>query len=168
MNTVLKQETLYDLSPSYLKTGSVLGALTENAIQYLVNTGTLYTVSKGDLVFAYGSKGESFHLVLHGSLDYYKQHNNKLQRTRTIRFGEAIGFVSMIALHDRVGSVYALEDGLLLEVSSQLFSDFHDQFPFDFGILIMNLSRDMARIIRVLSNELVRNDVIIEDVREKQ
>jgi len=64
----------------------------------------------------------------------------------------------MIALHDRVGNVYAKEDSLLLEISSQLFSDFHDHYPFDFGILLMNLSRDMARTIREISNTLVTKE----------
>ncbi|MCB5161886.1 cyclic nucleotide-binding domain-containing protein [Marinomonas algarum] len=162
MHSILVSESPYDISTAILKTGSIFGALSDNAIDFLINHGQLHLVSQHDEIFAYDGKGESFHLVLHGSLDYFKHHDGKLTRTRTIRFGEAIGFVSMIALHNRVGSVYALEEGLLLEVNSQLFSDFHDQYPFDFGILLMNLSRDMARIIRVLSNELVENNVIVK------
>jgi CRP-like cAMP-binding protein len=162
MKTVLEKQLKYDISPTHLKEGSIFGALSDNAIQFLLENGILHHVSKDDEIFSYGSKGNSFHAVLHGKLDFYKQHGEKKTRTRTITFGEAIGFVSMIALHERVGSLYALEDCLLLEISSQLFSDFHDQYPFDFGILLMNLSRDMARTIRVLSNALVENDVVVE------
>jgi CRP-like cAMP-binding protein len=162
MKTVLAQESQYDISPSHLKEGSIFGALSEASIQFLLKEGLLHKVIKGDEIFSYGSKGDSFHTVLHGKLDFYKQHGEKKLRTRTICFGEAIGFVSMIALHERVGNLCALEDSLLLEISSQLFSDFHDQYPFDFGILLMNLSRDMARTIRVLSNALVENDVVVK------
>jgi len=162
MKTVLQTESQYDLSFSHLKEGSIFGALSEASIQYLLKQGKLHEVSKGEEVFSYGSKGASFHAVLHGNLDFYKHHEKKKTRTRTVCFGEAIGFVSMIALHERAGSLYALEDSLLLEISSQLFSDFHDNYAFDFGILLMNLSRDMARTIRVLSNALVDNDVIIK------
>ncbi|NLQ16344.1 cyclic nucleotide-binding domain-containing protein [Marinomonas sp. M1K-6] len=162
MKTVIAKESTYDISPEHLKTGSIFGALSNISIQYLLDQGVLHKVNKGDEIFSYGSKGNSFHAVLHGKLDFYKQHGEKKIRTRTISFGEAIGFVSMIALHERVGSLSALEDSLLLEISCQLFSDFHDQYPFDFGILLMNLSRDMARTIRVLSNALVENDVTIK------
>ncbi len=162
MNTVSAQTSQYNISPSHLKGGSIFGALSDASIQFLTEQGTLHAVSKGEEIFSYGSKGDSFHTVLHGKLDFYKQHGDNKCRTRTICFGEAIGFVSMIALHERVGSLYALEDSLLLEISSQLFSDFHDQYPFDFGILLMNLSRDMARTIRVLSNALVENDLLVK------
>ncbi|MEP3351032.1 MAG: cyclic nucleotide-binding domain-containing protein [Marinomonas sp.] len=162
MKTVSVEEAQFDLSISRLKEGSIFGALSEPAIQYLLDEGILKHAYKDDEIFSHGSKSGNFNIVLHGSLAFYKHHNNKSTLTRTIHFGEVIGFVSMIALHDHVGSLYAQEESLLLEVSSNLFSDFHDNFPFDFGILLMNLSRDMARTIRTLSNALVENNVIIK------
>ncbi|REG85509.1 Crp/Fnr family transcriptional regulator [Marinomonas pollencensis] len=158
MHTVQANETDYDISPKKLKEGSIFGALSPDAIQYLLDNGIIHEAHQGDEVFHYNDKGESFYAVLHGSLDFFKQHDHKALHTRDIGFGEALGFVSMIALHDRVGTAYAKEDSLLLEVSSTLFSDFHDQYPFDFGILLMNLARDMARNIRELSNALVSHE----------
>ena len=149
MKTVLAKNIKYDISPSHLKEGSIFGALSDSSITFLLENGVLHQASKGDEIFSYGNKGASFHTVLYGTLDFYKQHGEKKTRTRTIQFGEAIGFVSMIALHERVGSL--------------LFSDFHDKHSFDFGILLMNLSRDMARTIRVLSNSLVENDVVVKE-----
>jgi CRP-like cAMP-binding protein len=162
MNTNPVDKSKYDLSMPRLKTASIFGALSEPAIQYLIQNGVLKPYFKNDEIFSYGEKGGHFHIVLDGYLDFYKHHNHKNTLTRTIRFGEVIGFVSMIALHDRVGSLYAHEDCLLLEISSNLFSDFHDNYPFDFGILLMNLSRDMARTIRTLSNALVENNVVLK------
>lgn len=162
MKTVLAENAQYNLSPSHLKEGSIFGALSDSSIRYLLEKGALYDAEKGDEIFRYGNKGSSFYAVLHGNLDFYKHHKDKETYTRTVTFGEAIGFVSMIALHERAGSLYSLENSLLLEISSELFSDFHDEFPFDFGILLMNLSRDMARTIRVLSNVLVKNDVSVK------
>ncbi|MBD5772098.1 cyclic nucleotide-binding domain-containing protein [Marinomonas colpomeniae] len=164
MKTVLVKDSQYNLSPSHLKEGSIFGALSDASIYYLLENGILYDAATGDEVFAYGNKGGSFYAVLHGNLDFYKHHENKETHTRTVSFGEAIGFVSMIALHERVGSLYSLENSLLLEISSELFSDFHDDFPFDFGILLMNLSRDMARTIRVLSNVLVENNISVKKI----
>lgn len=163
MKTVLSQQTQYDISPSHLKKGSIFGALSDSAIYFLLENGVLHEAKKDDEVFAYDSKGGSFYAVLHGNLDFYKHHDDRITRTRTIQFGEAIGFVSMIALHERVGTLYALEECLLLEISSLLFSDLHDQYAFDFGILLMNLSRDMARTIRVLSDDLVDSDQLLKE-----
>ncbi|MBJ7538170.1 cyclic nucleotide-binding domain-containing protein [Marinomonas transparens] len=159
MNTVLVSEAEYDISPQELRKGSVFGALSDKAIHYLLAEGTIHKVITGDDVFHYGDKGDNFYIVLHGSLDFFKQHNKKTSHTRVVNFGEAVGFVAMIALHDRVGTAVALEDSLLLEVSSNLFSDFHDAFPFDFGIFLLNLSRDMARTITALGDVIVEAKV---------
>jgi len=161
MKTVLKQDTTYNLEPSKLKEGSVFGALSEHSIAYLLNNGVLIELDAGEQLFDYGDKGDRFYIVLEGRLDFYKTHNNQTSHTRTINFGEAVGFVSMIALHDKVGKAIAKENSIVLEITSQLFSDFHDDHAFDFGILLMNLSRDMARSLRVLGNALVENHISI-------
>ncbi|SBS34474.1 Cyclic nucleotide-binding domain protein [Marinomonas spartinae] len=162
MKTVLKQDTSYTLEPSRLKEGSVFGALSERSITYLLKNGALIELESGDQLFDYGDKGDRFYVVLEGCLDFYKTHNDQTCHTRSINFGEAVGFVSMIALHDKVGKAIAKENSLVLEVTSQLFSDFHDDYAFDFGILLMNLSRDMARSLRELGNALVENHVSIK------
>lgn len=162
MKTVKTQETKYDLTPSKLKEGSIFGALSERSIIYLLSHGRLMELKAGEQVFDYGEKGDRFYIVLHGCLDFYKRHNNQTCHTRTINSGEAVGFVSMIALHDKVGKTLAKEDSIILEVTSQIFSDFHDDHPFDFGILLMNLSRDMARSLRALGNALVENNISIK------
>jgi hypothetical protein len=43
----------------------------------------------------------------------------------------------------------------MLQISSDLFYELHLELPFDFGILMLNLSRDMARTISVLISHLV-------------
>ena len=72
-----------------------------------------------------------------------------------VAFGEQIGYVSMIGLFQRLGDGRAHGPTVLLEVSSDLFHQLHEEFAFDFGILMLNLSREMARAIRVLIGDLV-------------
>lgn len=159
MNVIDLTQIDAELSADHLKQGSVFGALTSEAIDYLLQQGKLYQIKQGDVIFRHGEKGDNFFIILKGEVDYFKQHQNSTALTRSIGFGEAIGFVSMIALHDRVGKAVATQNGILLEVSSQLFSDLHDHYPFDFGILLLNLSREMARTIRALGNALVKKEV---------
>jgi len=65
----------------------------------------------------------------------------------------------MIALHDRVGRAVAREDSVLLEISSDVFGELHRAYPLDFGLLTLNLARDMARVIRKLSDALVEHSI---------
>ena len=63
----------------------------------------------------------------------------------------------MIALQDRPGKAIATSDGYVIEISSDLFYNLHCDNPQDFGLLLMNLSRDMARVIVDLGNAMVEN-----------
>lgn len=159
MQRISAHTALDELGPEGLQGSSIFGALSSNAIRFLLEQGKVYRVQKKDLIFDCGDRGDSFFVVCKGSVDFFKQHLGEYTYTRTSQFGEEVGFVAMIALHDHVGKAVAREDGMVLEISSNLFSELHDKFPFDFGLMILNLSRDMARVIRKLSNILVENAI---------
>ncbi len=73
--------------------------------------------------------------------------------------GEELGFVAMIALHDRRGSAEAAEESIVLEISTLLFYELQKSLPTDFGVLLLNLARGMARRIRELNNMLVEQNI---------
>ncbi|WCN13260.1 cyclic nucleotide-binding domain-containing protein [Marinomonas mediterranea] len=164
MNTVNRTRK-QNYRADYFKSGSVFGALSEPAIEFMINEGKILSYEKGEFIFEFGEKVSSFFIIIEGEVDFYKQHNEAIYHTRTVSFGEALGFVSMIALHDRVGSAKAKTDCVLLEVNNDLFNQFHDQYAFDFGILILNLARDMARAVRHVSNVLVEKETILDTTR---
>ena len=63
----------------------------------------------------------------------------------------------MIALQDHPGKAIAASDSYIIELSSDLFYNLHCDNPQDFGLLRMNLSRDMARVVVDLSNALIES-----------
>jgi CRP-like cAMP-binding protein len=148
------------VDPDSLGSGSVFGAISREARRFLVDEGKLFSVAKGDTVFDFGDPGKSFFIVCSGSLDFFKDKDGDRYLTRTIGYGEEIGFVAMIALHDHVGKAVAREDSVILEVSSALFARLHENYPMDFGVLTLNLARDMARVVRKLSDRLVEHAIV--------
>ena len=148
------------ISPSDLSSGSIFGALSADATLFLLEHGKIYRVPTGEKVYECGEPGGRFFVVCAGSLDFFKQHQGVSYCTRTIGFGEETGFVAMIALHEQGGTVIAREDSILLEVSSNLFSELHQSYPLDFGLLTLNLARDLARVIRKMSETLVENAIL--------
>lgn len=148
-----------ELNSQGLQSGSIFGAISPAAIRFLITNGEVFRVAKGEEIFRYGEPGCSFFVVCTGSVDFFKHHEGKDAYTRTVMPGEEIGFVAMIALHDHVGIAVAHEDSIVLEISSDLFADLHEKYPFDFGIMTLNLARDLARIVRKLSNILVGHSI---------
>ncbi|MGB0733308.1 MAG: cyclic nucleotide-binding domain-containing protein, partial [Pontibacterium sp.] len=90
-----------------------------------------------------------------GAFEYFKEHRGQSAYIRDYGLGEQVGFMSMIALHNRVGSAVAKSDCQVLEVCDALFHRLHEEAPVDFGILMINLSREMARTLRSVDNLLV-------------
>jgi len=145
------------LAPEAMASGSVFGALSDEATRFLLEQGKLYEVRQGDAVFEYGDHGESFYVVCSGSLDFFKQHRGEWCHIRAIQFGEETGFVPMIALRKQVGTAVAREDSIVLEISSALFADLQQKYSLDFGLLVLNLAREMARVIDKMGEALVED-----------
>jgi len=148
-----------ELDPDWLQSGSIFGAISRDAIEFLLQNGRVFRVRKGEEVFAAGTPGDSFFIVCQGALDFYKQHRGEHAYTRTAEPGGEVGFVAMIALHEHVGKAVAREDSIVLEIPCALFAELHEKHPFDFGIMTLNLARDLARIVRKLSDILVEHAI---------
>lgn len=159
MQQVLAQEIEDKLEAETLQRGSIFGAMSAEAIHFLLAKGKLYRVNQGDVLFQPGDPGNSFFVVCQGSVDFHKYHEGKFSYIRSSGFGEEVGFVAMIALHDHVGKTVARENGMVLEITSRLFAELHDQYSYDFGVMLLNLTRDLARVVRKLSNALVDHAV---------
>lgn len=162
MNTIHIKNCPYDLSADTLKTGSIFGALSSSSIDFLVHHGFIKHLDDGEQLFADGDKGDSFYIILEGALSYYRDSNDAASLIRHVSFGQALGYVHMISLSPRSGYATANGDTVLLEIDYNIFGEFHDRFAFDFGILILNLSRDMARNIQILSQTLANAGISVD------
>ena len=155
MRAISSKQLLETRKLSSFTNDSVFGALPESAILWLVNKGKIRALEKGEYLFAQGQPGNSFHVILQGQVSYYKYHEGKYAYIREYRVGEQIGFMSLIALHDRVGRAECHENTVTLEINSTLFQAFHNEYPTEFGILMINLAREMARTLRSVDNLIV-------------
>ena len=145
---------LADKGFDHFKGASAFGAISEPAITFLLERGQVWSLDDGDILFRAGDTGESFFIVVDGRLDYVREKNGQQVVIRNIEMGEQLGYVSMIGLFERFGMGRANGAVVVIEIKSDLFYQLHLDFPFDFGILMLNLSRDMARTIRFFASNL--------------
>ncbi|WP_421870511.1 Crp/Fnr family transcriptional regulator [Motiliproteus sp.] len=155
MKSLVGVEVLQQLGIDYVRDASTLGALSEQALNYLFRNGELIFLEKDDVLFRLGDGADCFHVVLQGSIRLVKpRRDGRIAHIRDYPFGHEIGFVAMIGLHGRIGNALANEPSCLLRVSYGLFDALHDELPNDFGILLLNLSREMSRRLRDADNRL--------------
>jgi CRP-like cAMP-binding protein len=155
MKLISTEQLLKNQELSSFTNASVFGALPETSILWLLQNGKIHSLEKGEYIFTHGQPGNSFHVILDGQICYFKFHDGRYAYIRDYKTGEQIGFMSMIALHDRVGRAEARQDTVTVEIDSKLFHVFHNDRPLEFGILMMNLAREMARTLRSVDNLIV-------------
>ena len=140
---------------SSFSNASVFGALPEPAILWLLEKGEIRAFDGGEHLFSRGQPGNSFHVILQGQVSYYKYHDGRYAYIRDYCEGEQIGFMSLIGLHERVGQATCQGDTIALEIDSTIFQALHNDYPMEFGILMINLAREMARTLRSVDNLIV-------------
>ena len=159
MKTVTGASLIDRFGIDYFREAPVFGALSPAAIEFLLDNGRVLELDRGDVLFEPGDRAEKFFVVLQGALSFYHFHRGQYAFLRDHLFGEEIGYVAMIALHDRIGRAAARQDSRVLEISSGLFYRLHKAMPADFGLFVLNLSRAMARTIREVSNIVVEGAI---------
>lgn len=144
------------LDPAHLAEGSVLGALSVTGVEYLLAEGRIVELAAGETLFDIDEPADRFYVVCDGQVDFFRRFDNVFRCLRTLGFGAEVGFVAMIALQNRSGRVAAHSDCVLLEISTALFARMHEEHPTDFGVLLLNLTRDLARLVRKLDDDLLQ------------
>lgn len=152
MQLVDPAEVIESLGLPYLKELSTFGALSEAVILDLVTHGKIESLDKGDYVIHDHEKADDFQIILKGKIAYYKHQQGHDVLTRYFAQGEQMGFDEMIGLIIRDGTDVAVDDSLLLSISSSQFYNLHVEYPGEFGILMLNLSRELAREIEILED----------------
>lgn len=149
-------ETIDSLGLDFLKELSTFGALSDNVIIDMMTRGVIRQYDKGEYITRLDQIAEEFQVLLRGRVAFYKCFDDCNVLTRTFNQGEQLGFDLMIGLSNHNGTDVMLEDSLILDVSSEQFFKLHVEFPADFGLLMINLSRELAREIEILENVIGR------------
>ncbi|WP_370280604.1 Crp/Fnr family transcriptional regulator [Pontibacterium sp.] len=145
------KQVIYSLGMPYFRELATFGALSDEAIQDLLNRGKIMKMDKGDFITM--PTGESsFKVVLQGKMAFYRGFEERHVLTRYFEPGEQMGFDWMIGLISHEGTDVAVEDSVIVEISSQQFFDMHVDHPADFGLFMINLSRELSREIAMLED----------------
>lgn len=152
MEKVTASVVIEEFGLPYFRELATFGALSDEVIVNLLSNGRIRRVSKGEYLRVPSDDGSGFRVVLAGKMAFYLRYEGRHVLTRYFCAGEQMGFDWMIGLTSREGTDVALEDTLLLDISSGQFFDLHVDYAADFGLLMINLSRELSREIAMLED----------------
>ena len=136
----------------YFKDLSTFGALPDEIIVDMLSNGIIKQYNKGEYVTRYSEAATDFEIVLQGKIAFYKHCEGHDVLTRYFTKGEQLGFDLMLGMIPHNGTDVAIEDSLLLDISSAQFYDLHVNYPAGFGLLMINLARELSREIAMLED----------------
>ena len=145
-------EVIDTLGFPYLRELSTFGALSDKIIEDMLTHGVIKRFEKGEYVIRLDQVAADFKVVLSGKFAFYKHGEGCDVLTRYFCRGEQMDFDLMIGLIPHNGIDVATEESLVLDISSDQFYNLHVNFPADFGLLMINLSRELAREIAMLED----------------
>jgi len=154
MRSLRTESVVAQMSLDELRELATFGALSDAAISDLLAKGTIWQRDKGDVFELKGKVLSGFFVVLSGDIAWYQHCEDRDVMTRHFRKGEQMGFDAMIGMRPCSGTEVPVEPSLVLEISSDQFFQFHLDFPADFGLLMINLSRELSREIAMLEGAL--------------
>ena len=143
-------EVIESLGLPYLRELATFGALSDEVIIDLLNRGIIKQFKKGEYIARHGEIARDFNVVLQGKTAFYKHYEDCDVLTRHFRKGEQIDFDLMIGLIPHDGTDVAVEDCQVLVISSTQFHQVHVNHPAQFGLLMINLARELSREIAML------------------
>jgi CRP-like cAMP-binding protein len=156
MKILAADETIDKLGWDCLNELSTFGALSNDVIIELLHKGVIRHYRKGEYLTRLDQVAEDFQVVLSGCLAYYRRFEGCDVLTRQFGQGEQVGFDLMIGLLNHNGTDVAQQESLVLDISREQFFKLHVDFPADFGLLMINLARELAREIEILENVIGR------------
>lgn len=152
MRLCSSEEKNREFTVDSLRELSMFGALSNEAVGYLLNNGQVYEMEVGDRLFSYGDRSDEFYIIISGEVVFYQRKDcgGHGVPVRKYLSGEQLGFVGMIGLHTRRGDGIMDQSGFVLKISSALFQGFCESFSEEFKVLMINVAREMSREISSL------------------
>jgi CRP-like cAMP-binding protein len=152
MEILAAAEVIETLGLPYLRELSTFGALSDEVIEDMLTSGVIKRFEKGEYVSRLNQIASEFKVVLRGRFAFYKHGEDCDVLTRYFGQGEQMDFDLMIGLIPHNGIDVATEESMVLDIDSDQFYNLHVNFPADFGLLMINLSRELAREIAMLED----------------
>ncbi len=152
MEQLDSDRVIRSLGLPHLRGLAIFSALSDQVIIELLRQGEIERLPKSEYITHIDEDAGDFQIVLQGRIAYYIHCEDHHVLTRYFHQGEQLGFDQMIGLVKRNGTDVAVEDSLVLNVSSQQFYQLHKNYPGEFGIFMLNLALELSHEISLLED----------------
>lgn len=124
---------------------SLLGGLSQNQLGLVLDHLTVQTYRKGEFVFKQGDLPGDIYVVRDGRVKIVADVDSTPMELVEYGVGQCFGEASAIAIQPHSASAVVTEDATLLVLSAHNLHLIYNEQPKVFGILILNIAREVSR-----------------------
>ena len=130
---------------------SIFAGLDESALDILLAQAEETVVPSGQIIVREGDEGNRFYIIESGMVRVCKHYEEPDEvEFAVLSEGDFFGEMCILETLPRAATVQALTDATLYSFSSLAFLQVYEQMPKQYGILLLNIARDLSRRIRRL------------------
>jgi CRP-like cAMP-binding protein len=144
---ILTNPTLFNA----LSATPVLAGLNQPALALLAEEGHVHDFHLSEVIVREGDVGNSFFILVEGNVEVIKHHDTPhAVILATLRSRTFFGEMCVIDPVPRAATVRALSNVKAIEIKAATLYHLFKQFPDQYAIVLLNLSRDLVRRLRTL------------------
>jgi len=150
MSVGLEHAQPKEVSLSALREVALFGALSDEALRFLIDLLKLRTLVPGEAAFREGDSAREMFVVLSGELEVLKgSRRGRDLRVAVLGPTDCFGEMSLIDMQPRSATVRAISPSRLLRMTSE---DMDALYRYDlksYAVITLNVARDLSRRLRV-------------------
>jgi CRP-like cAMP-binding protein len=134
----------------------MFGAVRDEIVEFIVERAEVVEFAAGAYFFRQGESGSCAYLLESGDVEVLKMWEGKEYLLRALSEGDCFGEVALLDFGDRSASVRATSDCRALMISARDLQQVAKQDAVQFGLIYMNLGRELSRRLRAADERVFR------------
>ncbi len=137
-------------TPDSLREIGLFGALSDDVLEFLVETLPVVTYEVGDHVFREGDHAREMFVVLGGEIEVLKRAKRGSEaRVAMLGPGDWFGEMSILDVMPRSATVVAVAPSKLLKITSESLDALYRRDLKAYALIVLNIARELSRRLRV-------------------
>ncbi len=153
---------MLQISRELLKEISVFGALSADALEFLLARSLRVEGKRGQFFFREGDPAQSMYIVESGQVAVLKHWSGQAYLMNTLGPGQCFGEMALMDMSPRSASVQILEDCRVVKIGAADMLALYQQDLEQFTLLQMNLGREVSRRLRQFQSHLFHSRIGVE------
>ncbi len=136
-----------------LKSVPIFAGLTEKALDLLSNEGNDYAFGDKEIIFREGDPDDMIFVVQSGNVRICRKFGGPDEVELAVFHPmELFGETCLLETMAHTATAHAVGPTILFSISGRTFHHLYKQMPGQYGILILNIARDLSRRLRQLDD----------------